>query len=128
MSTKAKPRLTLVFEGWQFPSQCYPLVQSIFIILYWTSFKQSRSNKYLSLYFVLRKFKRSYDASQNLCWTVRTVDYFLEYHPSASNITRCQVLSRVRAWFHDSAGDINCYQISLSKSESTNLHESIIFV
>ena len=31
---------------------------------------------------------------------------FLEYHPSSSNITRCQVPSRVRAWYHDSAGDI----------------------
>ena len=45
---------------------------------------------------------------------------------SPSNITRCQVPSRVRAWFHDSEGDIDFYQMSLSQSESTILHESII--
>ena len=32
----------------------------------------------------------------------------------------------VRAWFHNSAGDIDFYQMSLSQSESTILHESII--
>ena len=53
--------------------------------------------------------------------------YFLEYHLSSSNITHCQVPSRVRAWFCDSAGDIEFYQMSLSQSESTILHESIIF-
>ena len=51
---------------------------------------------------------------------------FLGISPSSSNITRCQVPSRVRAWFPDSAGDIDFYQMSLSKSESTILHESII--
>ena len=35
-------------------------------------------------------------------------------------------LYRVRAWFHDCLGDINFYQMSLSQSESTTLHESII--
>ena len=39
---------------------------------------------------------------------------FLEYHP-LSNITRCQVPSRVRAWFQDSAGDIDCYYIFVIK-------------
>ena len=53
---------------------------------------------------------------------------FLEYHPSSSNITRCQVPSRVRTWFHDSAGDIDFYQMSLSQSESPILHKSIIFM
>ena len=51
---------------------------------------------------------------------------FLEYQPSLRNITRCQVPSRVRAWFHDSAGEIDFYQMSLSQSESTILHESVI--
>ena len=54
------------------------------------------------------------------------VDIFLEYRQSSSNITPCQVPSRVRAWFHDSAGDIDFYQMSFSQSESTILHESII--
>ena len=30
-------------------------------------------------------------------------------------------------WFHDPAGDVDFYQMSLSQSESTNSHESIIF-
>ena len=30
---------------------------------------------------------------------------FSKYHPLSSNITRCQVSSRVRTWFHDSAVD-----------------------
>ena len=51
---------------------------------------------------------------------------FLEYYPASSNITRCQVPSRVRAWFHDSAGGIDFYQMPLSQSELTIVHESII--
>ena len=54
------------------------------------------------------------------------VDIFLEYHLSSSNITRCQVQSHVRA-FHDSAGDVDFYQMRLGQSESTILHESIIW-
>ena len=50
----------------------------------------------------------------------------MEYHPSSSDITRCQVPSLVRAWFHDSAGDNDFYQMSLSQSESTILQKSII--
>ena len=49
------------------------------------------------------------------------------------NITRRQAISpvakfpsRVRAWFQDSVGDIDFYQMSLSQSESTFLHENII--
>ena len=56
-----------------------------------------------------------------------TVDIFLEYHPLASNITCCQVPSCVWAWFHDSANDIDFYRMSFSQSESTILHESIIY-
>ena len=51
----------------------------------------------------------------------------MEHHPSSSNITHCHVPSRVRAWFHDSAGDIDFYQVSLSQLESTILHENIIY-
>ena len=65
--------------------------------------KQSRSSEYLSLYFVLCIFKRSYDACQNLRWTVRASirrsRYFLKYHPSSSNITRCQVLHMLGCGF-----------------------------
>ena len=32
------------------------------------------------------------------------------------------------AWFHDSAGEFNFYQMSLSKSESTLLHKSKIYL
>ena len=71
--------------------------------------KHSRSSDNMGFYFVLRKFERSYDASKNLCWTVRAwilrSRFFLEYHPSSSNIPRCQDQSRVKAWFYDSSGD-----------------------
>ena len=43
-------------------------------------------------------------------------------------ITHCQVPSRVGAWFHDLAGDIDYSPMSLSQSEWTILHESIILV
>ena len=49
---------------------------------------------------------------------------FFSYHPSSSNITRRQVPSRVRAWFYDSAGDIDFYQMSLS--QLFYMHDSII--
>ena len=55
--------------------------------------------------FVFRIFKRSDDASQNLWWTVRALlhsRYCLDYHPSSSNITRCQVRSCVRVLLNDS--------------------------
>ena len=52
--------------------------------------------------------------------------FFLEYHPSSINIIRCQVPSRVRAWFRDLAGDIDFYQMTLGQSESIVLYESVI--
>ena len=58
---------------------------------------------------------------------INSARYLLENHPSSNNMTRCQVPSSVRAWFHDSADDIDFYQMSLSQSESTVLHESIIY-
>ena len=49
------------------------------------------------------------DIYQNIWWTVRAYilgsQYFFEYHLSSSNITNCQVPSRVRARFHDTGGD-----------------------
>ena len=44
------------------------------------------------------------------------------------NINGCQVPSRFRAWFQDSADDIDFYQICPGQSESTILHESIIYI
>ena len=51
---------------------------------------------------------------------------FFGISPMSSNITRCQVPSRVRAWFNDSAGNIDFYQMFRSQSEFTSLHESKI--
>ena len=42
--------------------------------------------------------------------------------PVSKQYHRCHVPSRVRAWFPDSAGDIDFYQMSLRQSESTILH------
>ena len=54
------------------------------------------------------------------------VDIFWNITRRQVIVTRCQVSSHVRAWFHDSAGDIEFYQMSLSQSKSIILHESII--
>ena len=65
----------LVFEGWPFP-----MLPSRAVNIYYTIMnvnqvrlvsKQSRSSEYLCLYFILRIFKRSYEASQNFWRTVR---------------------------------------------------------
>ena len=46
------------------------------------------------------------------------------------NITRRQAISPVAKFYHvhDSAGDIDFYQVSPSQSESILLHESIIYI
>ena len=51
---------------------------------------------------------------------------FFEISPLVKQYHLCQVPSRVREWCHDSAGDIDFYQMSLIQSESTCLHESVI--
>ena len=64
MSTDAKPRLTLVFEGLQFPMLLARANTSSTLRLV---SKQSRSSEYLNLYFVLRQFKRSYETKRINC-------------------------------------------------------------
>ena len=56
------------------------------------------------------------------------VDIFGYITRRQANIISCQVPSRVRAWFHDSASDIYFDQMSLSQSYSATLHESISFL
>ena len=130
--TEAKPRLTVVFRGWQL--HCYTLVQSIFIIL---------TNTLSTLYgpgWVNICVRILYTVHSNAqIWLIRiyseayghmlcTVDFifFFGYHPWSSIFTRCQVPSHIGAWFHDSAGDNDFYQMFLSQSESTFLNDSII--
>ena len=112
-------------RGGNFP--CYPLMQSIFIILYWMLIK----------YIIYITFK-TIQIKWIFEFVFRTlkIQMLIQYQSesmvnrtrinSALSIYFCQVPSRVRAWFHDSAGDIDFYQMSLSQSESTILHESII--
>ena len=127
MSTEAKPRLTLVFEGWHWFSRGdnfprYPLVQSIFIILYWMWIKyivyitlgiKTIPVEWIFVFvsrtpFIQTLIRRQSESMVNpTCINSAQSIFFLEYHPSSSNITRCQILSRVRAWFHDSAGEID---------------------
>ena len=78
--------------------------------------QQSRSSEYLSLYFVL-------------CKTLVNRTPINSAQSIIVGITRrpFQVPLRVRVRFHDSVGDIDFYQMSLSQSESTFLHESIIY-
>ena len=134
-SIVAKPRLTLVSRGDNFP--CYPLVQSIFIIL-----KVNSKHRLHYVWFQNNPGQVniwgciSYSVNSNAHPTpVRiygepcahkfcTVVIILEYHPSSSNVTRCQVPSHVKAWFRDSAGDIDFYQ--MSQSDLTILHKIII--
>ena len=97
-----------IFFSWGDNFPCYPLVQSIIIILYWMLienvwFQNNLGQVNVWVCIRTRKFKRSYKISQNLWWTFLRSLYFSEYHPSSSNITRCQVPSCVRAWFHNSA-------------------------
>ena len=97
----------------------------------WVS-KQSRSSEYFVIVFrtpyinahttPVRIYSEPY--KHKFC----AVHIFLEYHPTSSNITRYQVSLRVRAWLHDSAGDIDFYQMSFSQSESIILHLSIIMM
>ena len=92
--------------------------------LRWVS-KQSRSSEYLSLYFVLT-ISNAHTTPVRVYGEPYAHGIYVEYNPSSSNITRCQVPLRVRTWFHHSAGDIDFYKMSLSQWESTILHESII--
>ena len=139
MSTEAKPRLTLVFEGWEFPMlpsravNIYHIILNVNSIhrLHYIRFQnnQGQMNIWVCISYSVnsnahRTPVRIY--SELYAHKFCAVDIFLEYQPSSSNITRCQVQSRVRAWFHDSADDIDFYQMSLRQSESTILHESII--
>ena len=126
MLTKAKPNLRL-FWGVTISHA----VKNYYIILNVYSLhlvsKQSRSSEFLysvnsnAHMMPFRIFDVPY--MQKFC----TVN-ILEYHPSSSNTctTHSHVLSCVRAWFRDSAGNMDFYQISFSQSESTISHESII--
>ena len=114
LMTKAKPRMSVVFGGWQF--HCYPLVQSIFFVLTNTLStlrlfsKQSRLSEYMHAHFVYCTFKRSdYVMKHTLIKYAQVILIFFSYNPSSSIFTCCQVPSHIRAWFHDSAGD-NIYR------------------
>ena len=50
----------------------------------------------------------------------------LHFNKHEFNTQRCLLKFGVRMWFTDSAGAIDFYQMSLSHSEATILHESII--
>ena len=105
MSTEVKPWFTFVFKGWHFP--CYPLLQSIIMILFWMLIKYIGN---ITFGFKLIQVGLIFEF-------VFRSRYFLEYHPSLSIITRCQVPSRVRVWFHNSAGDIDFYQMSAHQNQ-----------
>ena len=106
MSTEAKPRLTLVFEGWQF-SMCSQY------LLYYTECKLNTSGfKTIQVkwIYVCISYSVNSNAHTTPVWIYGkpyahkffAVNIFLKYPPSSSNITCCQVPSRVRAWFHHS--------------------------
>ena len=114
-------------RGWHWFSRgdifpFYPLVQSIFIILYWMlikyivyitfGFKSNPGQVWIFVFVLRTPYTQTLIRCQSESMMNRTQSrYFLEYHLSSSNITRCQVPSRVRAYFHDSAGDIDFYHM-----------------
>ena len=137
---EGKPRftVTVVFEGWQFPMLTSCAGNIYHIILNATEnipytlrrvSKQSRSSvEYLRL-FLYSVYSNAqirpgkiYMYGKLFVQEFCPVYIFLEYQPSSSNNTRCQVPSCVRAWFHDSAGDIDFYQKFLRQSELSSLH------
>ena len=118
-------KITLVFEVWQLPMLPSRAVNIYYIILNISVIKSIHLLHYFWFQIQVKwifVFVFSTPYAHKFC----AVDIFLEYHPSSNNITRCQVSSRVSAWLHDPSGDIHFYQMSLSQSESTFLHESII--
>ena len=134
MSTEAKTRSTLVSRGDNFA--CYPLIQLKKIILYWMLIKyivkitfgfKTIQVKWIFVFvfrtpYIHTLIRRQSESMVNRTRINSAQSIFFLYHPSSSNINRCQVLSCVRAWFHDSAVDIDSYQMSLRQSEWTILH------
>ena len=105
---------------------CYPLVESIFIILYWIFIiststpksstlrfvsKQFRSNEYICLYFVLRIFKRSYLRRQSesivngmRIYSAQSIIFKIspvvkQFHPLSRSITCKGVVSWFSGWY-----------------------------
>ena len=136
MSTEAKPRLTLVFEGDNSP--CYLFVQSIFIILLLFRYayhlrcvwfqKQSRSSEYLCWYtsymYIQTPIRIQLESMVNRTLINYAQSIFFgispvvkQYHPLLNPITCSGVVQRVILIF---------IKMSLSQSESTILHERII--
>ena len=120
-------------RGDNFPS--YPLRQSIIIVLYWISIKyiayvtfgfKTIQVKWIFVFVFRTSYIQTLIRRQSSISNRTRINSAQAIHPPSSNITHCQVPLRVRAWFHASAGDTDFYQMSLSQSESTILHESII--
>ena len=125
MSTEAKPRLTLVFEGRQFPTLPSRAVNNYYIILnvsvikyvhrlhnVWFQNNPSQVNICVCILFKpVRIYGKPY--AHKFC----AVDIFWEYHPSSTNITRCEVPLHVKAWFHDSPVDIDIKCLSPNQNQ-----------
>ena len=110
---------------------CYPLLQSISIILYSMLIRylvnitfgfKTIKVKWIFLFVFRNPYIQTLIWRQSESMVNRTCinsahSIFLEF-------TRRQAISLVfvRAWFHDSAGDIDFYQMSFSQSESSILH------
>ena len=125
-------------RGYTFP--CYPFVQSTIIILYWMLIEYI---VYITFCFKTIKVRLIYEFVFRTPWIQTVISRQSESMVNHTrinsamstyffNITRRQAISpvsessRVWAWFHDLSGDIDFYQMSLSQSELTILHESII--
>ena len=99
----------------------YPLMQSKIIILYWMLIKYivyiTFGFKTIQVKWIFQTLIRRQSESMVNRTRINSAQsiFFLEYHPSSSNITRCQVQLRVRVWFHDSEGDIIFFYQNVSQ-------------
>ena len=110
---EAKPRLTLVFEGGQFPmlpscaDNIYYIILNVIWIhhLHYVWYQNNPGQVKICVCISYSIYSNAHTTPVRIFGEPYThkfcaVDIFW-------NITRCLVPSHVKAWFHDSAGDIN---------------------
>ena len=95
-----KPQLNFFFRGDNFP--CYPLVQSIIIVLYWMLHVIIKYIVYSNVWFqnnpgLINIWVCISNNKHMRINSEKLVDIFLEYHLLSNNITHCQVSLRARA-------------------------------
>ena len=68
------------------------------------------------------------ETNVNLGFASVDISFLGVIHLLPGNIDRCQVVVMVRAWFHDSADDINFHQMFLSQLKASIFHVSTCII